>query len=234
MDISVRKTGPWLPEDRSWLGSAHGTAATRSITLDISAFTANTHYPNGFIPSGIVLAQLTATNLFVPYAGNAAEVQTVTITGTPTGGTFTLTFGGQTTAGIAYNAAPAAVRTALEALSSVAVGDLTVTGSNGGPYSVTFTGQLTGDQPVMTASGASLTGGSSPAAAVTTGTPGGSSAADGSAVALGHLFSSVQVTSTADQGAALLEHGKVRLANLPANHGLDAAARRQMSGIIYL
>ena len=37
------------------------------------------------------------------------EVQTVTLTGAPTGGTFTLTYGGQTTSGIAFDAAAATV-----------------------------------------------------------------------------------------------------------------------------
>jgi hypothetical protein len=59
------------------------------------------------------------------------EAQTVTITGTPTGGTFTLTYSGQTTAAIAYNANAAAVQSALEALSNLAPGDVTVTGGPG-------------------------------------------------------------------------------------------------------
>src|SRR5688572_2258722 len=45
MDITVRSEAFGV-EDRSWLGSAHGTEATRTITLDVSAFTAGTHYPN--------------------------------------------------------------------------------------------------------------------------------------------------------------------------------------------
>lgn len=85
------------------------------------------------------------------------EIQTVTIGGNPTGGTFTLTFEGQTTAGIAYNAAAAAVLSALEALSNLAPGDVTVTGDAGGPYTVTFS--LGRDVDAMTASGAGLTGG---------------------------------------------------------------------------
>lgn len=102
-----------------------------------------------------------------------AEVQTVTITGTPTGGTFTLTYNGQTTAGIAYNAASAAVQAALEALSNIAPGDVTVGGGPGPgtPYTVTFTGAA-GNVTQLTASGAALTGGASPAVAVTTTTPG--------------------------------------------------------------
>jgi len=61
------------------------------------------------------------------------EVQTVTITGAPTGGTFTLTFGAQTTSAIAYNATAAQVQTALQALSSVGASNALVTGSAGRP-----------------------------------------------------------------------------------------------------
>lgn len=109
-----------------------------------------------------------------------SEVQTVTITGTPTGGTFTLTYNGQTTAGIAYNAAAAAVQSALEALSNIAPGDVTVGGGPGPgtPYTVTFSTAL-GNVTQMTASGAGLTGGSTPAVAVTTTTPGESALAIG-------------------------------------------------------
>ena len=101
------------------------------------------------------------------------EVQTVTISGSPTGGTFTLTYSGQTTSAIAYNAAASAVEDALEALSNIGIGDVSVEGSAGGPYTVTFRETL-GEQDValMTASGASLTGGSSPAVAVAVGTAG--------------------------------------------------------------
>jgi len=103
------------------------------------------------------------------------EVQTVTITGTPTGGTFTLTFGGQTTANIAYDAAAGAVQTALQALSTIGASNATVTGGPGPgtPYVVTFVAGLANTNvAAMTASGALLTGGSTPAVAVTTTTPG--------------------------------------------------------------
>jgi hypothetical protein len=98
-------------------------------------------------------------------------VQTVTITGSPTGGTFTLTYDGQTTSTIAYNATAATVQSRLIALSSIEEGNVSVTGSAGGPYSVTFTGGH--DVAALTASGAGLTGGSSPAVAVATATVGG-------------------------------------------------------------
>jgi hypothetical protein len=92
---------------------------------------------------------------------------TITITGGPTGGTFTVTVavnGGtpQTTAAIAYNAAASAVQSAIQALSNVGTGNATVTGSAGGPYTVVFATTLgTG---ALTADGTALTGGSTPAA----------------------------------------------------------------------
>ena len=85
------------------------------------------------------------------------EVQTVSIEGTASGGTFTLTYSGQTTSGIAYNASTSAVTSALEALSNIGSGDVTVTGS-AGAWIVTFTGALAGgDRALMTAT-SSLTG----------------------------------------------------------------------------
>lgn len=98
------------------------------------------------------------------------EQQTVTITGTPTGGTFTLTFDGQTTAAIAYNAAAAAVVSALVALSNIGPTSVTATGGAlpGTAVVVTFGVEYAGtDVPQMTAAG-SFTGGVAPAVAVTT------------------------------------------------------------------
>src|SRR5881275_1987291 len=67
------------------------------------------------------------------------ELQSVTVTGSPTGGSFTLTFGANTTAAIAYNASAATVQTRLQALASIGSGNALVTGSNGGPWQVQFT-----------------------------------------------------------------------------------------------
>ena len=86
------------------------------------------------------------------------EQQEIEIQGTPTGGTFTITYSGQTTGTIAYNAAAGTVDTALEALSNIGVGDVTVTGSAGGPWIVEFTTALAETNvATMTADGAGLT-----------------------------------------------------------------------------
>jgi hypothetical protein len=59
------------------------------------------------------------------------EVQLVNLLYSPTGGTWALSFNGQTTTGLAITATAAQVQTALEALSNIAPGDVTVTGGNG-------------------------------------------------------------------------------------------------------
>ena len=51
--------------DQSWLGSAHGIHNCRTELLDISTFAANTHYPNGYIPSGLPVAKV--GGVLVPY-----------------------------------------------------------------------------------------------------------------------------------------------------------------------
>jgi hypothetical protein len=98
--------------------------------------------------------------------GGIDEVQTLTITGA-TGGTFTLTYKGQTTAPLAYNASAATIQAALRGLSRLGSG-VTVTGA--GPYVITFSGAKVGKQdvPLITTNAAALTPGGSTASVVET------------------------------------------------------------------
>lgn len=65
-DINVVSTA-YQVEKRSWyLGSADIPGFVQSITLDVSAFNA-AHYPNGYIPSGTILAVLDSGGKAVPY-----------------------------------------------------------------------------------------------------------------------------------------------------------------------
>jgi hypothetical protein len=102
------------------------------------------------------------------------EIQTVTITGAPTGGSFRLTWNGQQTAVIAYNATAATVQAALEALSNIGVGNVAVGGGPGPgtPYTVTFQGQFASENVAQMTASHTFTGGTTPAIAVTTTTPG--------------------------------------------------------------
>jgi flagellar hook protein FlgE len=87
--------------------------------------------------------------------GTAAvsEKQTLTPSAQAASGTFTLTYDGQTTAAINYDATAAQIKTALETLSNVASGDITVAGTmmNAGTGGVTFTFKNTlGDTNMIT------------------------------------------------------------------------------------
>ncbi|MFJ5294556.1 hypothetical protein [Streptomyces sp. NPDC088348] len=215
--------------DRPWLASLVGVQDTNTITLDLTKFSAGTHYVVSANPllqgrtvmkSGIPLGKVTASGLYAPYAGTTSEVQTVTVTGTPTGGTYTLTFSGQTTAGIAFNATAAQVKAALEALSNINPGDV-VTGGGalpGAAVTVTFGGQYSGDNVAqMTASGTNLTGGTTPAVTVATTTGGGTAAAsDGTEVLHGYLVSEISFNPASTKAAgALLWRGEVFAGQLP-------------------
>lgn len=119
--------------------------------------------------------------LDVDSIGATNEVQTITIDAT--GGTFTITFDGDTTDALAYNASASVVSSALRGLDSVGTGNVSVSLS-GLVYTVTFLNALAGTNvPAMTTNAASLTGGAG-TATVATGTPGAaySAAATGTVI----------------------------------------------------
>jgi len=110
--------------------------------------------PNIFLAAGQLLSQISLV------AVNA--VQTLTGAGTWTSGTFTLTYNGQTTAAIPFNATAAQVQTALGLLTNIGPGQVTCTGGplSGTPVLVTFGGMLAGlPIALMSASTANIVGG---------------------------------------------------------------------------
>lgn len=137
----------------------------------------------------------------VPAAVPTPVIQTVAITGFPTGGTFTLTYSGQTTGALAFNADAATVQAALRKLSTIPKGTVAVTApideaasqppagedapaQPGGPYTITFQGSLEYTATAITASGSGLTGGSTPAVTVTATQSGSSSNVNALSVAV--------------------------------------------------
>jgi hypothetical protein len=104
--------------------------------------------------------------------GGANEAQTINVTGIPTGGTFTLTFDGATTANIVYNASAAVVQAALEALSNIGSGNVAGSGGAlpGTPVVITFQGSLAKREVPQMSAAHAFTGGTSPGIAVTTST----------------------------------------------------------------
>ena len=68
MDLTIKRES-FGQDDQSWLGSAHGTNAAQTITLDVSTFTKATHYPEGWLKSGLPLAK--SGNKYVLWAPTA-------------------------------------------------------------------------------------------------------------------------------------------------------------------
>lgn len=102
------------------------------------------------------------------YWRSGDKTQTVTINGSPTGGTFTVSSAGNTSSAIAYNAASSAVQTAIRAFGGI-FSTVTVSGSGGGPYTVTFpdaTSNVSAAAAPFSADGSALTGGTSPSVTV--------------------------------------------------------------------
>lgn len=201
---------------------------TESITLDADLCLAV--YTDGIVPSGAVIAQNTTTKRYGPYAGSTEEVQTVTEGGSGLT-SFTLTFKGQVTGAIAAAATAATVQTALEALSTIDVGDVVVTGSNGGPYTVTFGGKLANtDVPALTAT---PTGGSGTVTIATTAAGGATTGSGGAQTAAGHLVGAKTVRAGKHCDGSLYYKGRVYRDLLPANSGLDDRAAAALTAIRY-
>lgn len=108
-------------------------AVSRAVNLPFGGPTGS----GGAFPQGQALGAV---------GGSAqAEVATLTIGGTPTGGTFTVSFTGDKvyqTAALAYNVSTANFQAALAAAVAEWAGNITVTGTAGSSYVVTFSGQL--------------------------------------------------------------------------------------------
>lgn len=117
-----------------------------------------------YFPRGTVLGQVLGTGTAV------AEVQTMTGTGTLTGGSYRLSFDGYVTAAIAYDASVATIELALEALANVGTDGILVGGGAfpGTPVTFTFANALAGlAQPLIQVI-SSITGGGTVAIARTT------------------------------------------------------------------
>jgi hypothetical protein len=156
----------------SALGGSHTETGTNLATIDANfpAASVNTVQVAVFTTAALRLVELVSDQNMTLSTNGTNEVQTLSTTGTVTAGTFTITWNGQTTTAIAWNANAATVLAALEALSNIAVGDVAVTGGPlpATPVVVTFTGNLGVSNVVAMTTTDTLTGGST-AVATTTG-----------------------------------------------------------------
>lgn len=58
--------------DQSWIGAPHGMYDTLTVTIDPADFTAATHYPDGYLPSGTPLNVADESSVG-PWTGAAGE-----------------------------------------------------------------------------------------------------------------------------------------------------------------
>jgi len=138
-----------------------------------------------------------------------SDVQTLSLANNPTAGTFTLSFIGQTTSPLPFNATVAQVQAALAALSNIGAGNVSC---SGGPLpaavTIAFAGGLaSGAQPMIAAGPSTLTGASSPAATVASSTAGASTAA----------VQTLTVTGTPTGGTFTLSFGGQTTSAIPFN-----------------
>lgn len=110
--------------------------------------------------------------------GNGDAIQSLTVAAT--GGQFKLSFGGDTTADLPYDATAAQVQTALRGLPSIGAGNVSVTGGPGGPggavpYGIFFEGSLAGaaQSAIVASSGTTPLSGGAASATVRTINAGG-------------------------------------------------------------
>jgi hypothetical protein len=157
----------------SALGGSHSETGTTLTSIDASfpAGSVNVVQTAAFTTTALQAVLIVADQPLTLSTNGTNEVERISTTGTVTAGTFTITYGGQTTTANAWNSTAVAIQAALEALSNIAVGDVAVTGGPlpATPVDITFTGNL-GVQnitPITTTD--TLTGG---ATAVTTTTGG--------------------------------------------------------------
>lgn len=154
-------------------GGTHGNGTTRGTFTKVNS--SGTHQWT-HKPGGVTLDVATdGTDVYIAAVTLAAGKSfRVEITGAPTGGTFTLTLDGNTTAAIAYNASTATVKSAIEALANVTT--CSVTGGLPGIITVTVSDPRT-DYTLSSAN--SLTGGSTPSITITELRPGDGGATAG-------------------------------------------------------
>lgn len=165
---------------------------------------------DGFEVSGDAFGKKMTTGQLM--GGVTREVQTITASGTVTGGTYTITIVelGVTTAALAYNANAATVQAAIDLLPGVQDGDITVGGGPlpATPMTLTYGGPYLAGRNVAqaTVDGALLTG-TTPVYTPTTTTPGADAVTTIEAVPAGAVMADVWLDATwAGLGTTQLLH----------------------------
>lgn len=141
MEVAAPGDLAWSPGVSNWSNTG-GATSNRCLALRTNPGDSST------LTDDQVITWATGTQVIQnqPQSYSSA-VQMVSITGSPTGGTFTLGYGGVWSVPIPFNASAGVVRSALAGISTIgSLNNISVTGNNGGPWTVGF-------GPALTASG---------------------------------------------------------------------------------
>lgn len=157
-------------------GSGGTLSLPMSVTTEGNATTASL---SGFTTSDFTKTQAAQNSKITvdgfPSTSRVSEVQTVTLStapdNVPDGGTFTLTYRGETTADIAWDATAGEIQAALEALITVNSGDITVSASINDGVTFTFANTL-GDVDLLMINSSLTDGAASVTATITETTKG--------------------------------------------------------------
>ena len=211
------------------IGANKNGTATIAVTLTDSGDTSNGGVNTTTQFLTISVAPVNQPPVFTSFPSATNETQTVTITGAPTGGTFTLSFTGaaatpvaqQTTTPLAFNAAALDVQTALATLPGIGAGNVAVTGSAGGPYSVTFLGGLGSRDINQLTATSSLTGGTTPGVGVTTPTQG-----------ITTVNEDTTLVFDGASGGGLTHTGKIQINDPDAGNGNETLTLSVSNGVL--
>lgn len=217
MDLGLTRESFSPSEDQSWLGGAHGTNDAKPVTIDVTSALVALY--EDVLPSGVVLVRDGSNDLFVPRALQVSNEQQTLTEGGSGLTSFTITFGGQTTASLDDDATTAQVQAALEALSTIGEGNVSVTGTTAPiAMTVTFQGDLADEN--VAAMTTTPTGGTG-TVVVATSTAGG--AESPASTAVGYLLTTKSLGAAGTRiSGSLFWHGSVIVANLPVNSGYDS------------
>jgi len=129
-------------------------------------------YVDPSLPSQALSVVVTGSAIVVNLATGAGTNEVQTLTLKAASGTFTMTFKDQATATLAYGITAAQLQAALEQVPTIGTGNVAVSGSVGGPFTITFQGALAATNvPLLTTNANSLTP-HNPQVEVVTTTPG--------------------------------------------------------------
>lgn len=189
--------------------------------------------PKTFAAGALTLAILTpvarnkATGFWSRWTARETEINLITPTGTVSGGTYTITVNGETTAALAYNADATAIKAALVLLGGIDPEDLTVTGGplSSGVVTITWKWRRGGQGITLSVTTGSITGGGSIAASESTA---GAGDASGDYDIAGFVWPDAIVLNASDEVIGnVVQAGIIHLDDIPIVSGYTLAQLKE-------